>query len=85
MARRPPRPPRPPIVGEDERPRGSVAWASAPPDYPVHTFNEPHSRGCGEGGVRITEIQPSGWYRGANTYAEDEQYRAMQRRKGLED
>lgn len=68
----------------DPRPVGSVAWASAPPDLPVHRFDEPHSPGYNhtEGGVRIMDVQIPGHYRGANTWAQREQYDAMQRRKG---
>lgn len=76
----------------DTRPRGVVNMASTLGDIPsqVHTFNPEgyHSpRSCGENeGVRAAEIQRPGFYNlDVNTHDEREQYRAHNRRLGIEE
>lgn len=71
-------------VPEDERPLGSVSWADTfHPTDAVHTFNDPRtsntpaeSRGVRNGCSNIPIVA---------AYNEHEQYRAMNRRKGVEE
>lgn len=75
----------------EARPVGRVAWASPPPDLGAHTFNPEGYESRAKrvegatGDVRIMELQPTAYSRGANNHVGNEMYRATQRAKGLEE
>ena len=77
---------RPEVIEEDERPLGSVSWTdsfNSEASARVHTFNDPRCPDDhGHGGIRtiVTHNIPA-----LATYKEHEQYRAMNRRKGVEE